>query len=62
MPAMTRTVYVLANPNGNRAERRAAAKVARMNAEQVAKLPQASETPAPSRWNTRGRGVNGSSR
>lgn len=58
-PARTRTVSVLANPNGNRAERRAAAKVARMSPEQRAMLPRAAATPPPTRWNTKGRTANG---
>lgn len=57
--ARIRTVQVLANPDGNRAERRAAAKVARMSAKRRAMLPMASETPAPGPWVTRARGVNG---
>lgn len=50
---------VLANPDGNRAERRAAAKVARMSAAKRAVLPMAAETPQPGRWVTRAAGVNG---
>lgn len=59
--ARTRTVQVLADPNGNRAQRRAAAAVARMNEEKASRLPRASRTPAPGPWRTRGRGVNGRS-
>jgi hypothetical protein len=59
-PARTRIVTVLANPNGNRAERRAAAKVARMNEKDAAALPRAAVTPKPGRWTERGAGRNGS--
>jgi hypothetical protein len=57
--ARTRIVQVLANPSGNRAERRAAAKVARMDAKQTAALPRLAETPKPGRWSERGPGRNG---
>jgi hypothetical protein len=58
-PARTRVVQVLANPEGNRTERRAAAKVARMSKEKADKLPMAAETPKPGRWTDRAAGRNG---
>jgi hypothetical protein len=58
-PARTRIVHVLANPEGNREQRRAAAKVARMNEKQAAALPRAAETPQPGRWSERAAGRNG---
>jgi hypothetical protein len=47
---MTRIVQVLADPRGNRAQRRAAVKIARMRLEDVAKLPHAAEQPPEPRW------------
>lgn len=41
---------VVADPNGNREQRRAAAKVARMNPEAADKLPQRSEDDRSRRW------------
>ena len=49
-PAQTRIVEVLADPEGNRAQRRAAAKIARMRPEDVAKLPHLAEQPPEPRW------------
>jgi len=49
-PARTRIVQVVANPDGNRAQRRAAAKVARMCPEDAARLPRAAEDPQPGWW------------
>ena len=57
--ARTRVVQVVANPEGNRTERRAAAKVARMSKEQAEKLPLAAEAPKPGRWTDRAAGRNG---
>jgi hypothetical protein len=47
---MTRIVQVLADPGGNRAQRRAAAKVARMRPQDVAKLPHADGQQPEPRW------------
>ncbi len=55
----TRVVLTVGNPDGNRKERRVAAKIARMNPEKAAKLPLAAES-SRGRWTDRGRGLNGS--
>jgi hypothetical protein len=48
-PRRRRVVSIVGNPDGNRAERRVAAKIARMSPEKQAKLPRAQFSSA-GRW------------
>jgi hypothetical protein len=54
--AKRRVVHIVGNPEGNREERRAAAKIARMNPDRAAQLPQAPETIRSKHWTPGGGG------